>query len=98
LLAIRLCNKIKSPVFSTHRKMPANTNAREKLDGAIAQERQEQRDARQMYEELTARMWAYQTGNGPAPTNEDFERWSFAVEQRVKMKHLGIRVDGEPEP
>jgi hypothetical protein len=67
LLAIRLCNKIKSPVFSTHRKMPANTNAREKLDGAIAQERQEQRDARQMYEELTARMWAYQTGNGPRP-------------------------------
>ncbi|WP_411885159.1 hypothetical protein [Polaromonas sp. YR568] len=77
--------------------MPAKAHAREKLDGAIAQERQAQRDARQVYEELTARMWAYQTGNGPAPTNEDFERWSHAVEQRVKMKQLGIRVDGEPE-
>lgn len=76
--------------------MPAKTNAREKLDGAIAQERREQRDTKQIYDELTAKMWAYQTGKGPAPTNEDFEQWSHAVEQRVKMKQLGIRVDGEP--
>jgi hypothetical protein len=75
--------------------MPAKTNAREKLDGAIAEERQQQRDAKQIYDELTAKMWAYQTGNGPAPTNEDFEQWSLAVEQRVKVKQLGIRVDGE---
>lgn len=75
--------------------MPGKTNAREKLDGAIAQERQAQRDARKIYEELTAKMWAYQTGNGPPPTNEDFEQWSAAVEQRVKVKQLGIRVDGE---
>jgi hypothetical protein len=78
--------------------MPEKTNAREKLDGAIAQERQAQRDARQVYEALTAKMWAYQTGIGPAPTNEDFEQWSQAVEQRVKVKQLGIRVDGEPRP
>lgn len=78
------------------RKMPAKTHAREKLDGAIAEERQQQRDARQIYDALTAKMWAYQTGNGPAPTNEDFEQWSLAVEQRVKIKQLGIRVDGEP--
>ena len=64
--------------------------------GAIAQERQAQRDAKQIYEELTAKMWAYQTGSGPAPTNEDFELWSQAVEQRVKIKQLGIRVEGEP--
>jgi hypothetical protein len=76
--------------------MPEKTNAREKLNGAIAQERQAQRDARHIYEELTAKMWAYQTGNGPPPTNEDFEQWSEAVEQRVKVKQLGIRVDGEP--
>lgn len=75
--------------------MPAKTNAREKLDGAIAEERQQQRDAKQIYDELTAKMWAYQTGSGPAPTNEDFEQWSLAVEQRVKIKQLGIRVDGE---
>lgn len=75
--------------------MPEKTNAREKLDDAIAQERQAQRDARQIYEALTAKMWAYQTGNGPAPTNEDFEQWSQAVEQRVKVRQLGIRVDGE---
>jgi len=78
-----------------HKKMPAKTNAREKLDGAIAEERQAHQDAKQIYDELTAKMWAYQTGNGPAPTNEDFEQWSYAVEQRVKMKQLGIRVDGE---
>lgn len=77
-------------------KTNARTNAREKLDGAIAQERQAQREARQIYEELTEKMWAYQTGKGPAPTNEDFEQWSQAVEQRVKVKQLGIRVDGEP--
>jgi hypothetical protein len=76
--------------------MPAKTNAREKLDGAIAEERQQQRDAKQIYDALTAKMWAYQTGNGPAPTNEDFEQWSLAVEQRVKIKQLSIRVDGEP--
>lgn len=76
--------------------MPAKPNAREKLDGAIAEERQQQRDAKQIYDELTAKMWAYQTGDGPAPTNEDFEQWSLAVEQRVKIKQLGIRVDGEP--
>ncbi len=75
--------------------MPRKINAREKLDGAIAEERQAQRNARQIYEELTAKMWAYQTGNGPPPTNEDFEQWSEAVEQRVKVKQLGIRVDGE---
>lgn len=75
--------------------MPEKTNAREKLDGAIAQERQAQRDARKIYDELTAKMWAYQTGKGPAPTNEDFEQWSQAVEFRVKAKQLGIRVDGE---
>ena len=75
--------------------MPEKTNAREKLDGAIAEERQAQRDARHIYEELTAKMWAYQTGKGPAPTNDDFEQWSEAVEQRVKVKQLGIRVDGE---
>jgi hypothetical protein len=92
-----LCNKIKTPIFSMHRKMPAKTNAREKLDGAIAQERQAQRDTKKIYDELTAKMWAYQTGKGPAPTNEDFEQWSQAVEQRVKIKQLGIRVDGEPE-
>lgn len=79
-----------------HKKMPVKTDAREKLAGAIAQERQEQRNATQMYAELTARMWAYQTGSGPAPTNEDFQQWSLAVEQHVKMKQLGIRVDGEP--
>jgi thymidylate kinase len=77
-------------------KTNARTNARERLDGAIAQERQAQREARQIYEELTEKMWAYQTGKGPAPTNEDFEQWSQAVEQRVKVKQLGIRVDGEP--
>jgi len=79
-----------------HKKMPAKTNAREKLDGAIAEERQAHLDAKQIYDELTAKMWAYQTGSGPAPTNEDFEQWSLAVEQRVRMKQLGIRVDGEP--
>lgn len=77
-------------------KTNARTNARERLDGAIAQERQAQREARQIYEELTEKMWAYQTGKGPAPTNEDFEQWSQAVELRVKAKQLGIRVDGEP--
>jgi hypothetical protein len=76
--------------------MPEKTNARQKLDGAIAQERQAQRDVRHIYEALTAKMWAYQTGIGPAPTNDDFEQWSQAVEQRVKVKQLGIRVDGEP--
>lgn len=78
--------------------MPGKTNAREKLAGAIAQERQAQRDARKIYEELTAKMWAYQTGNGPAPTNEDFEMWSLAVEQHVKVRELAIRVDGESAP
>ncbi|SFU87661.1 hypothetical protein SAMN05216350_10712 [Polaromonas sp. YR568] len=76
--------------------MPEKSNAREKLDGAIAQERQAQREARYIYQKLTAKMWAYQTGKGPAPTNEDFEAWSQAVEQRVKVRQLGIRVDGEP--
>ena len=76
--------------------MPSKTPAREKLDGAIAHERQAHQEARQIYEELTAKMWAYQTGQGPAPTNKDFEMWSQAVEQRVKVKQLGIRVDGEP--
>jgi len=78
-----------------HKKMPAKTNAREKLDGAIAEERLAHQEAKQIYDELTAKMWAYQTGNGPAPTNEDFEQWSQAVEQRVKMRQLGIRVEGE---
>jgi hypothetical protein len=76
--------------------MSGKTNAREKLDGAIAQERQAYRDARKIYEDLTAKMWAYQTGNGPPPSNEDFEQWSLAVEQHVRVKQLGIRVEGEP--
>ncbi|AYQ30653.1 hypothetical protein DT070_20880 [Polaromonas sp. SP1] len=76
-------------------EMPKKTNVREKLDGAIAQERQAQHDAREIYEALTAKMWAYQTGKGPAPTNEDFAQWSEAVEFHVKAKQLGIRVDGE---
>ena len=96
MLVTAPCNKIKPCFFDVPREMPPKTNAREKLDGAIAQERQQQRDAKQIYDELTAKMWAYQTGNGPAPTNEDFEQWSHAVEQRVKIKQLGIRVDGEP--
>lgn len=78
--------------------MPSKIPAREKLEGAIAHERKAHQEARQIYEELTAKMWAYQTGQGPAPTNEDFEMWSQAVEQRVKVKQLGIRVDGESNP
>ena len=75
--------------------MSSKTPARKKLDGAIASERQAHLEARQIYDELTAKMWAYQTGKGPAPTNEDFEMWSQAVEQRVKVRQLGIRVEGE---
>ncbi|MEO8387009.1 MAG: hypothetical protein ABI893_13235 [Polaromonas sp.] len=76
--------------------MPSKTPAREKLEGAIVRERQAHLEAKRIYDELTAKMWAYQTGEGPAPTNEDFELWSQAVEQRVKVKQLGIRVEGEP--
>ncbi len=74
--------------------MPQNTIAREKLREAIAEELTAQRRAQETYELLTAKMLAYQMGHGPAPTNEDFQQWSNAVEQRVKLRQLGIA--GEP--
>lgn len=70
--------------------MPQNTVPRERLQEAIAEELTAQRKAQETYELLTAKMQAYQMGHGPAPSNEDFQRWSHAVEQRVKLRQLGI--------
>ena len=70
--------------------MPQNTVSRERLREAIADELTAQRKAQETYELLTAKMQAYQTGHGPAPTNEDFQQWSHAVEQRVKLRQLGL--------
>lgn len=74
----------------THDKSP-----REKLQEAISDERTASREAERTYELLTAKMRAYQLGSGPAPTNEDFLLWSRIVEQRVKMKQIGLEPGGE---
>ena len=75
--------------------MQRKTAKRERLEDAIAKEKRALLRVRQTYEELTAKMNAYQLGRGPAPSNEDFAQWSEAVEQHIRLKKLGIRVDGE---
>jgi hypothetical protein len=75
--------------------MSEEKNPREKLQEAITDERAASLEAERIYEQLTAKMQAYQMGSGPAPTNEDFLLWSRAVERRIKMKQIGIELDGE---
>jgi len=75
--------------------MPNEKNPREKLQEAITDERTASLEAERTYEQLTAKMRAYQMGSGPAPSNEDFLLWSRAVERRVQMKQIGIDPDGE---
>lgn len=74
--------------------MSEEKNPREKLQEAITDERAASLEAERIYEQLTAKMQAYQMGRGPAPTNEDFLLWSRAVERRIKMKEIGIELDG----
>lgn len=73
--------------------MSEEKNPREKLQEAITDERAASLEAERIYEQLTAKMQAYQMGRGPAPTNEDFLQWSRAVERRIKMKEIGIEPD-----
>jgi len=75
--------------------MTCDKSPREKLEEAITDERAASFEAERAYEQLTEKMRAYQLGSGPAPTNEDFLLWSRAVERRVKMKQIGIGLDGE---
>jgi hypothetical protein len=80
--------------------MPAKTNAREKLDGAIAEERQQQRDAKQIYDALTAKMWAYQTGNGPRPptkiSSNGASPWSSASRSSSSVSAWTASPGAEP--
>lgn len=75
--------------------MSGEKNPREKLREAITDELAASLEAERTYELLTAKMQAYQMGRGPAPTNEEFLLWSRAVERRIKMKEIGIELDGE---
>ena len=75
--------------------MSEEKNPREKLQEAITDERAASLEAERIYEQLTAKMQAYQMGSGPAPTNEDFLLWSRAVERRIRLKQIGIELDGE---
>ena len=74
--------------------MSNEKNPREKLREAITDELAASLEAERTYEQLTAKMQAYQMGSGPAPTNEEFLLWSRAVERRIKMKEIGIEPDG----
>ena len=46
------------------------------------------------YKVLTAKITAYQTGDGPAPTEEEFKLWLADVRRVVELKRLLSGIDG----
>ncbi|MDB5889204.1 MAG: hypothetical protein JWP47_35 [Polaromonas sp.] len=76
-------------------------SALEKLHEAVRAEHVADADRARRYEHLTAKMRAYQEGEGPAPTIDEFMDWRDRVEERIALKklHAGITddevVDGE---
>lgn len=75
--------------------MAGSKSVKAKLQAAIADEKFAHRQTRQIYDQLTTKMKAYQRGHGPAPTAEEFALWSAAVEERIKLSELAINVEGE---
>ena len=69
-----------------------DSDAIKKLKNAIQREAHEQLSQLKRYQELTAKMMAYQEGRGEAPSMEDFTRWREAVDRRVQLRRFEAGV------
>lgn len=61
------------------------------LDGlhrALVSEKSEMRDRTKHNHELLEKMKAYQAGNGPAPSAEEFEEWRVGTEHAIAERKL----------
>ena len=64
------------------------SSALERLHEAVKAEHIADAQRAERYEQLTGKMHAYQEGNGPAPTVEEFMDWRDRVEERTALKRL----------
>ena len=68
--------------------MPNGPEPLDKLRQAISMEKHEVALRAAELESLTARMKAYQLGNGPAPSIEEFAQWREATEKSLLVRRL----------
>ena len=59
-----------------------------KLREAISEEKNDVQEREAELRMLTAKMHAYQMGNGPAPTLEEFTLWRDATEKHLLVRRL----------
>jgi len=72
------------------------SKALERLHEAVKAEHVADADRAKRYVQLTAKMKAYQSGNGLAPTVEEFIDWRDRVEERIALNKLHAGVgDGD---
>ena len=65
-----------------------HTSDAEKLSQAVAAEKQAMASSLARYEQLTAKLAAYQSGQGPEPTEAEFLQWRDDVKTAIRLKTL----------
>lgn len=60
----------------------------DRLREAISEEKNDTEQREAALRMLTAKMHAYQMGNGPAPTIEEFTRWRDATEKHLLVRRI----------
>ena len=67
---------------------PSHTPDAEKLSQAVSAEKQAMASSLVRYEQLTAKLAAYQSGEGPEPTEAEFLQWRDDVKLAIRLKTL----------
>ena len=68
-----------------------------KTDGliqAVAAEKLAIAESQALYQNLTAKITQYQTGQGPAPTEAEFNQWLAEVEKAIALRRVLSGVAG----
>ena len=68
--------------------MSPSPESPDQLREAITMEKQDTALRAAELESLTAKMNAYQLGNGPAPSIEEFTQWRAATEKSLLVRRL----------
>ena len=66
----------------------SDTAHTEKLKQAVAEEKLATKASLARYTLLSAKITAFQMGDGPAPTEEEFNQWLADVHRAVELKRL----------
>ena len=68
--------------------MHPSSTTRDKLRTVLASEKSDVNQRFERYKTLTLKIADYQVGNGPAPTEDEFNQWLADVQHTVDLKKM----------